>query len=128
MLKFLLKPKKESTNSTTPSASSTSTNDMIEQLPNTISISFKNLVGHELVEALSQKVAVSTGSACHALPSAHDSNVYTPSEVLQALGVSNEYGIGTLRLSLGRFTTEEEVDSIGKFISEEVLKQWQTKL
>jgi cysteine sulfinate desulfinase/cysteine desulfurase-like protein len=123
--------KSPTTNS--PASSSSSSYDILEQLPNTISISFKNLIGHELVSKLANKVACSTGSACHSVPTASSSSsenksgtspVYTPSEVLQAMKVSPDYGIGTLRLSLGRYSTEEEVDQIAQCISEEVLSQW----
>jgi cysteine sulfinate desulfinase/cysteine desulfurase-like protein len=129
--------KSQTTNSPS-SSSSSSSYDILEQLPNTISISFKNLIGHELVAKLANKVACSTGSACHSVPTASSSSassaepnkssttspVYTPSEVLQAMKVSPEFGIGTLRLSLGRYSSEEEVDQIARYISEEVLSQW----
>src|SRR5262245_38515423 len=71
-------------------------------LPNTLTAT---LLGH-IAAALPQKVpeiAASTGSACH------EGHV-TLSPVLKAMGVPSSVGRGALRLSVGRFTTEEEVD------------------
>lgn len=72
-------------------------------------------------------MACSTGSACHALPASHSSNVYTPSEVLLAMGVDAVYGVGTIRVSLGRFSTEEEIDRAAETIASTVLAMWREK-
>lgn len=73
-----------------------------ERLPNTLNVSFVGHVSAELLEAVPE-VAASTGSACH-------EGKVTQSPVLCAMGVPPEVGRGAVRLSVGRFTTEDEVD------------------
>jgi len=85
------------------SESKLSSKCLVEQLPNTVSVSFKGILGYELMPLLLPKVACSAGSACH-------SNAQAMSSVLTAMGVPLEYGMGTLRLSWGRHTTENEID------------------
>ncbi len=83
---------------------STLNGDFEKRLPNNINISFKGTEGESLMIALdSEGVAVSTGSACA-------SKSLQPSHVLLAMGLSHEQAHGSLRVTLGRFTTEEEVD------------------
>jgi cysteine desulfurase len=72
------------------------------RLPNTLNVSFLGHVGAELLAAVPE-VAASTGSACH-----EGSVVQSP--VLCAMGVPPELGRGAVRLSVGRFTTDDEVD------------------
>jgi cysteine desulfurase len=72
------------------------------RLPNTLNVSFVGHVGADLLAAVPE-VAASTGSACH-----EGSVVQSP--VLCAMGVPPEVGRGAVRLSVGRFTTPEEVD------------------
>jgi cysteine desulfurase len=72
------------------------------RLPNTLNVGFVGHVGAELLAAVPE-VAASTGSACH-----EGSVVQSP--VLCAMGVPPEVGRGSVRLSVGRFTTPEEVD------------------
>jgi cysteine desulfurase len=71
-------------------------------LPNTLSVSFRNVAANALMNELRDTLAVSPGAACHA-------EAVTISHVLAAMHVPQEYAMGTLRLSLGRKTTEEEV-------------------
>jgi cysteine desulfurase len=73
-----------------------------ERLPNTLNINFRGWIGAELLAACPE-IAASTGSACH------EGHV-TLSPVLEAMGVLPELGHGAVRLSVGRFTTEAEVD------------------
>lgn len=74
------------------------------RLPNTLNITFPGFRGESLVLALDQRgVAVSSGSACRA---GHPE----PSQVLLALGLSEEEAHCALRFSLGRETTGEEID------------------
>ncbi len=73
------------------------------RLPNTSSISFKGLEANTIVSELSEKVAVSAGAACHS------ENVEV-SSVLKAMGLPLEYAMGTIRFSVGRFTTRNELD------------------
>ena len=72
------------------------------RLPNTSSISFKGLEADRILANLST-VAASAGAACH-------SDRVEVSHVLTAMNVPTEYAMGTLRFSVGRFTTEEEID------------------
>jgi cysteine desulfurase len=73
-----------------------------QRLPNTLNVSFLGRVGAELLEKMPE-IAASTGSACH-------EGLVTQSPVLCAMGVPPEVGKGALRLTVGRFTTAEEVD------------------
>lgn len=75
-----------------------------ERLPNTLNVSFVGLVGADILAAL-DGVAASTGAACHA-----DSVELSP--VLRAMGVPPVVGMGAVRLSLGRMTTEAEIDEV----------------
>ena len=72
------------------------------RLPNTLNVNFVGHIGAELLQA-TPEVAASTGSACH-----EGSICLSP--VLQAMGVTPELGRGALRLTVGRFTTETEID------------------
>jgi cysteine desulfurase len=80
------------------------------RLPNTAHISFPYVDGANLLKALSRKIAVSNGSACN-------SASVEPSHVLLAMGVERSLAYASLRLSLGRFTTEEDVDQAIEIIS-----------
>lgn len=71
-------------------------------MPNTLNVNFVGHVGAELLEAVPE-IAASTGSACH-------EGQVTQSAVLCAMGVPPELGRGAVRLTVGRFTTEDEVD------------------
>lgn len=75
-----------------------------KRLPNTLNVSF---VGHVAGEILSgmPNVAASTGSACHA-------GVTHLSSVLEAMRASEEVGRGAMRFSLGRTTTQAEIDAV----------------
>ncbi len=73
-----------------------------QRLPNTLNINFVGQIGAELLEAVPE-IAASTGSACH-------EGSISLSPVLQAMGVPPELGRGAVRLSVGRFTTEHEID------------------
>jgi cysteine desulfurase len=73
------------------------------RLPNTLNVSFLGQIGAELLGRVPQ-IAASTGSACH------EGHV-TLSPVLAAMGVPAKVGQGAVRLSVGRFTTEAEVDT-----------------
>jgi cysteine desulfurase len=72
------------------------------RLPNTLNVNVVGQIGAELLQAVPE-VAASTGSACH------EGQVFQ-SPVLCAMGVPPQLGRGAVRLSVGRFTTEAEVD------------------
>jgi cysteine desulfurase len=73
-----------------------------KRLPNTLNANFVGHIGAELLQSIPQ-IAASTGSACH-------EGCVRLSPVLVAMGISPELGRGAVRLSVGRFTTEEEID------------------
>jgi cysteine desulfurase len=72
------------------------------RLPNTLNVNFVGQVGADFLQSVPE-IAASTGSACH-------EGRVTMSPVLQAMGVPPQLGRGAVRLSVGRFTTEEEID------------------
>ncbi len=72
-----------------------------ERLPNTTNCSLENIDGSKLIRSL-KNLAVSQGSAC-------SSAIIEPSHVLKSMGISDELALSSIRISLGRFTTEEEV-------------------
>jgi cysteine desulfurase len=71
-------------------------------LPNTLNVSFIGQIGTEILARL-DGVAATTGSACH-------SGRIELSPVLEAMGIAPEVGIGAVRFSLGRMTTQDEID------------------
>ena len=80
------------------------------RLPNTLNVSFAGCVGAELLAKVPQ-VAASTGSACH-------EGKVQQSPVLCAMGVDPEIGRGAVRLSVGRFTSEAEVDEAARLLAQ----------
>ncbi len=74
------------------------------RLPNTLNVSFTGRSGAEILAQM-PAVAASTGSACH-------SGQIALSLVLKAMGVAPEAGMGAIRFSLGRGTTQEEVEEV----------------
>jgi cysteine desulfurase len=72
------------------------------RLPNTLNVNFVGHVGADLLQAMPE-IAASTGSACH-------EGKISQSPVLCAMGVPPELGRGAVRLSVGRFTSEDEID------------------
>ncbi len=78
--------------------------DRQQRVPNISNVSFGGIDGESLLIALDLKgIAVSTGSACA-------SGSLEPSHVLQALGLNRDEVRGSLRFSLGAYTTREEID------------------
>jgi len=83
------------------------------RMPHVANISFKHVEGEGLMMTFNQNIAVSSGSAC-------TSASLEPSYVLIALGLGDDLAHSSLRFSLGRFTTEEEIDETIKMISKGV--------
>ena len=86
-----------------------------KRLPGNLNMSFEFVEGGLLLQEICKEIAVSSGSACS---SAHQE----PSYVLEALGVREELIHTSIRFSLGRFTTEEEVDFVVARVVEVVRK------
>ncbi len=72
-------------------------------LPNTLSVAFPGVDAGLLLARIGDEVAASAGAACHA-------DEVEVSHVLEAMGVSTETALSTIRLSVGRFTTLSEVE------------------
>jgi cysteine desulfurase len=73
-----------------------------QRLPNTANIILPGVSSYALVEKIKDHVALSTGSACH-------SGEHTPSGVLKNMGLSDEDALSSVRLSVGKDNTEEEI-------------------
>ena len=78
------------------------------RLPNTLNISIQGIVGEELLAEIPE-IAASTGAACHA-------GSTEPSSVLLAMGISRDWALGALRLTLGRWSTKDDVDTASDLI------------
>ena len=83
-----------------------------ERLPNTLNISVEGVIGEEVLAA-TPEIASSTGSACH------EGNT-DPSPVLLAIGRKRETALGALRLTLGRWSSEEEVERAARLLARSV--------
>ena len=83
------------------------------QLPNTLSVSFRGLKVSRVMAQINARVACSAGSACHAAESLSGSSI---SPVLAAMGLPREYAEGTLRLSWGRHTSTDDIDQAAEHI------------
>jgi cysteine desulfurase len=80
------------------------------RLPNTLNLSFRNVEANILLAEMElNDIAASAGAACHT-----DSVDVSP--VLTALGVDQDFAMGTIRFSVGRHTTEAEIDSAAEII------------
>ena len=76
------------------------------RLPNNAHFSFEKVSGESLLMSLDMiGIAASMGSAC-------TSGAMEPSHVLRAIGLSDDLALGSLRISLGRWSTAEEVDNL----------------
>jgi cysteine desulfurase len=86
------------------------------RLANTLNTSFKNCASGAMVQELDEKgIAVSAHSACH-------SGDLDPSHVLRAMKIPETHIHGTLRISLSRFNTEQEVDEFLNILPRVVAK------
>ncbi|WP_017525147.1 IscS subfamily cysteine desulfurase [Pusillimonas noertemannii] len=88
--------------------------DMVQRVPHNLNISFNYVEGESLIMAI-KELAVSSGSAC-------TSASLEPSYVLRALGRNDELAHSSIRFTLGRFTTEQEIDFAIKLVVDRVSK------
>ena len=88
--------------------------DATHRVPGITNISFNYVEGESLIMAL-KDIAVSSGSAC-------TSASLEPSYVLRALGLTDELAHSSIRFSIGRFTTEEQIDHTIKIVHEAIAK------
>ncbi|MGB7932613.1 MAG: IscS subfamily cysteine desulfurase [Gammaproteobacteria bacterium] len=88
--------------------------DMDQRVPHNLNASFNYVEGESLIMAL-KDMAVSSGSAC-------TSSSLEPSYVLRALGRNDELAHSSIRFTIGRYTTQEEIDYIVARVREKVTK------
>lgn len=88
--------------------------DMEHRVPHNLNVSFNYVEGESLIMAI-KDIAVSSGSAC-------TSASLEPSYVLRALGRNDELAHSSIRFSIGRFNTEEEIEYTIKLLSEKIAK------
>ena len=89
--------------------------DPVHCLPNTLSIAFDKVEAHTLASGISNDIYISTGSACHA-------NSVEISSVLKAMNTDPKIAAGTIRISTGKHTSSEEIETAVKIISSTVSK------
>lgn len=86
-----------------------------KRLPHVSNIAFGGVEGEELLKKVNQKVAVSSGSACTSISP-------KPSHVLQAMGLDPDLGRASIRFSLGKVTTEEDITTTISWVKEAVFQ------
>jgi cysteine desulfurase len=84
------------------------------RLPNVTNLSFSGIKADSLIAKIPD-MAVSTGSAC-------TSAIAEPSHVLKAMGVKDEIAYSSIRFSLGKFTTKEEIEIVSEKVKEKLKK------
>ncbi|MEZ6096725.1 MAG: aminotransferase class V-fold PLP-dependent enzyme [Pirellulaceae bacterium] len=80
------------------------------RLPNTLSVVFPGVNAQDLLRRI-PNLAASTGSACH-------STLGNPSSTLTAIGLETEAALGTMRLSVGWYTSQEEIELTAEWLIE----------
>jgi cysteine desulfurase len=90
------------------------------RLPNTLSLGFRGVEASALLSEIADEVSASAGAACH-------SGGVSVSAVLEAMKVPLEWAVGTVRFSVGRHTTGQEIDRATHIIAEAVRKSIDAK-
>jgi len=90
-----------------------------QRLPNTLSISFKGLEANQILAETKKELAISAGAACHA----DDLKI---SHVLQAMDVPLELAKGTLRFSVGKMTTRNQIDDTVEIITNTIKRLYRS--
>jgi cysteine desulfurase len=88
--------------------------DLQNRLAGNLHISIPGVPNSAVIARVRHQLAISTGSAC-------SSGVEAPSHVLQALSLPEEIVDGSLRIGLGKFTTEEELSAAAEILTEAVI-------
>jgi len=83
--------------------------DLTNRLAGNLHISIPNIPNKAIIARIRHQLAISTGSAC-------SSGVEAPSHVLQAIGLSEPLIEGALRISIGKFTTDEDIEQAGNIL------------
>ncbi len=91
------------------------------RLPNTCNISFAFVNGAGLLRGLSKDLAISNGSACNA-------SSENPSHVLTAMQIGPDLAFSSLRFSLGKYTSEDDINKAIKIVRREVNLQRETNI
>ncbi|MDY6847326.1 MAG: cysteine desulfurase family protein [Chloroflexota bacterium] len=86
------------------------------RLPNTLSLGFYRVESNTLLSEIGGQVAASAGAACH-------SDQIDLSHVLEAMNVPPDYAMGTLRFSVGRGTTKDDIDRAVEIVTASILAQ-----
>lgn len=81
------------------------------RLPNTLNVAVHGSIGEDLVAALGNSLAFSAGSACHA-------GIRKPSSVLKAMGIPDQDALSSIRLSVGKDNTPDEIRSAAALLVE----------
>ena len=87
---------------------------LTERLPNNLNIQIPNLTSGAIIAA-AESIAVSAGSAC----SSSNSSI---SHVLKGIGLSDEEGKSSMRISFGRFTTENDIEQAADCLIDTIRK------
>jgi len=80
-----------------------------KRLPNTLNICIPGISSYDLVNKIGDQVAISSGSACH-------SGKQIPSRVLKSMGLSDQRALSSIRLSMGKDNTEDEIQKAAEII------------
>ena len=88
--------------------------DAQQRVAGILNVSFSGIDGEALLKSL-KDIAVSTGSACTSVS-------VEPSYVLKAIGVTDALAHGSIRFSIGRFTTKSEIDYVIEHVCQAVIR------